>query len=163
MHPESQQAVEIRLCLHYGTIQIACVAFDRQPDDDGIVSLQGPALELTSHDASGYPLLRLERLTAPPRSVPPGSWGYQRALDGMMISDPPIKVLSLTGPVEGELDLPAGTYSLRVLRGSNPSYEEPSDEPDEFIDDDFDEDALPGEPEEHWLVQIWPATGEPAA
>ncbi|MEV6674591.1 hypothetical protein [Streptomyces sp. NPDC051162] len=158
-----RQATEIRPCLHYGTIQIALAAFDQRPEDDGVVGLRGPALELASSDASGYPLLRLEYLATSPQMIPPGFWDYQRILDGLEISNPPIKVLSLTGPVEAELDVPEGLYGLRILRGPNPAYEEPSGEPDEFIDDDFDEEAPPGEPEEHWLIQLWLQAGAPTA
>ncbi|MFC5144265.1 hypothetical protein [Streptomyces aureoversilis] len=80
----------------------------------------------------------------------------------MEVYNPPLKVMSLTGPVAAELDVPKGFYSLRILRGLNTAYEAPSDEPDEFIDDDYDEDAEPGEPEEHWLIQIWPQGKAPA-
>ncbi|MEU1673384.1 hypothetical protein ABZ752_15305 [Streptomyces roseifaciens] len=163
MQAAPRQVIEFRPCLHYGSIELVLVAFSQQPEDDGVVSLQGPALHLSCNDASNYPLLRVEYLTASPDVVPTGDWDYQRTLNGMEISHPPINMLSPTGPVEAELDVPKGFYSLRVLRGLNPAYEEPSDEPDEFIDDDYEEDADPGEPQEHWLIQIWPQSVAPTA
>ncbi|WP_058047736.1 hypothetical protein [Streptomyces roseifaciens] len=163
MQADPLQAIEIRPCLYYSTVQLALVSFDQQPEGDGVVSPRSPALNLLCSDASNYPLFRMEYLATAPEVVPPGPWDYQRTLDGMEIHNPPIKVLSLTGPEEAELDVPKGLYSLRILRAPNPSYEEPSDEPDEFIDDNHDEDAEPGEPEEHWLIQIWPQVETPAS
>ncbi|PNE34236.1 hypothetical protein AF335_06220 [Streptomyces eurocidicus] len=74
----------------------------------------------------------------------------------MEVQYPPLAVSSLLGSTTAEMDVSAGRYSLRILRSLNPAYEEPSDEPDEFIEDDYEEDADPGEPEEHWLIQLWP-------
>ncbi|MEU8582916.1 hypothetical protein [Streptomyces abikoensis] len=154
MQPEPIRAVDIRPCLHYSTIQIVMIGLDSTPPNDGTMAFRDPALELTSHDASGYPLVRLEYHATPPR-IPPGPWDYERLVQGLTVATSPLKLMSLTGPVEGEIDVPDGLYGLRVLRRANPMYEEPSDEEDEFIGD-YDGDAPLGEPEECWLVQLWP-------
>lgn len=156
MRPEHLVAfTDTRPHLHYSTIDVGPIVFSERPENDDIVEIPGDGLRLNSHDSSGYPTLRLEHYSEAPEDTPSGDWDYQRTFQDVS-TDAPVAVLSMFGDRYGELAIPDGLYDMRVLlrRVEQP---EQDDEIPEFIDFDDDEIDEPLEdPEEHWLIQLWP-------
>ncbi|MFI2073523.1 hypothetical protein [Streptomyces triculaminicus] len=107
-------STDTRPQLHYSTIDIGPIAFSQRPENDSTIEVPGNSLRLSSRDASGYPMLRIEHHSRVPESTPPDDWDYQRVFQGVSI-DAPVAVLSMFGDRYGELVLPEGNYGLRIL------------------------------------------------
>ncbi|MEU3355331.1 hypothetical protein [Streptomyces sp. NPDC037389] len=150
-------SADIRPLLEYSTIDIGTIVFTERPNDDDVVAIPGDGLRLSSHDQSGYPMVRLEHLSRDPQSTPTGNWDYQRTFTGVVVGGH-VSVLSLFGGHFGRLNLPDGRYNLRLLR----RHDEPpvrEEEPPQFIAETTEEAELDGpteDPVEHWLLQFWP-------
>ncbi|MDT0401063.1 MULTISPECIES: hypothetical protein [Streptomyces] len=141
-------AVEIRPRVFYRTIQIGPVFFEEPPADDDVVEIPGDGLRLNSSDNDFYPLVRLEVWDGP-ASRPSEDWDYER--DFRASSSGHVSVVDLGGVAYGMIQVPSGTYVLRLLcRGREHLVATLALDP-------FPPEGPHEDPLEFWLLQMWPA------